>query len=117
MSGKPAGPDVLHDRAAESIDNIYMCEDYRPEDPRDDIRIWICHTTVVESCSHSNSGNLKRCDDAGEGKQQERADGVLDGVVHFGVEDQRADHHENQPDGGGDSERLHQQANRNTEAA
>lgn len=49
LSGKPAGPDVLHDlldRAAESIGNIYMYEDYLPEDPRDDVRIRIADYTL-----------------------------------------------------------------------
>ena len=48
-SGKPADPDVLHDlldRAAESIGNIYMYEDYLPEDPRDDVRIRISDYTL-----------------------------------------------------------------------
>jgi hypothetical protein len=49
LSGKPADPDVLHDlldRAAESIGNIYMYEDYLPEDPRDDVRIRISDYTL-----------------------------------------------------------------------
>src|SRR5690625_1746110 len=48
-SGRPADPDVLHDlldRAAESIGNIYMYEDYLPEDPRDDVRIRISDYTL-----------------------------------------------------------------------
>lgn len=48
-SGKPAEPHVLHDlldRAAQSIGNIYMYEDYLPEDPRDDVRIRISDYTL-----------------------------------------------------------------------
>lgn len=49
LSGKPADPHVLHDlldRAAEWIGNIYMYEDYLPEDPRDDVRIRISDYTL-----------------------------------------------------------------------
>lgn len=49
LSGKHAGPHDLHDlleRAAESIGNIYMYEDYLPEDPRDDVRIRISGYTL-----------------------------------------------------------------------
>lgn len=49
LSGKPADPDVLHDlldRAAESIGNIGMYEDYLPEDPRDDVRIRMSDYTL-----------------------------------------------------------------------
>lgn len=49
LSGKLADPHVLHDlldRAAESIGNIYMYEDYLPEDPRDDVRIRISDYTL-----------------------------------------------------------------------
>ena len=49
LSGKPADPHVLHDlldRAAESIGNIYMYEDYLPEDPRDNVRIRISDYTL-----------------------------------------------------------------------
>lgn len=49
LSGKPASPDVLHDllgRAARSIGNIYMYEDYLPEDPRDDVRVRISDYTL-----------------------------------------------------------------------
>lgn len=49
LSGKPADPDVLHDlldRAAESIGNICMYEDYLPEDPRDDVRIRVADYTL-----------------------------------------------------------------------
>ncbi len=49
LSGKPADSGVLHDlleRAADSIGNIYMYEDYLPEDPRDDVRIRISDYTL-----------------------------------------------------------------------
>lgn len=49
LSGKPAAPNILHDlldRAAESIGNIHVYEDYLPEDPRDDVRIRIADYTL-----------------------------------------------------------------------
>jgi hypothetical protein len=49
LSGKTAGPDVLHDllnRAAKSIGNIDAYEDYLPEDPRDDVRVRISKSTL-----------------------------------------------------------------------
>ncbi|CCH69464.1 conserved hypothetical protein [Phycicoccus elongatus Lp2] len=49
LSGRHAEPGVLHDlleRAAESIGNIYMYEDYLPEDPRDNVRVRISDYTL-----------------------------------------------------------------------
>lgn len=49
LSGKTAGPDVLHDlldRAAMSVGNIDAYEDYLPEDLRDDVRVRLSNSTL-----------------------------------------------------------------------
>lgn len=49
LSGRPADPSILHDlleRAATSIGNINMYEDYLPEDPRDEVRVRLSNKTL-----------------------------------------------------------------------
>lgn len=56
-------------------------------------------------------------DGAAGGQQDDGAHAVLCGVVGLEVEEEGAEHHEHEPDGGGDAERLQPQADEDADRA